>query len=34
MALSGSIFEKDKVVWHNWATKLGTAAAADKKPES
>ena len=34
MALSGSIFEKDKVVWHNWATKLGTAPAADKKPES
>jgi hypothetical protein len=34
MALSGPIFDKDKVVWHNWASKLGTAAAADKKPES
>lgn len=34
MALSTPIFEKDKVVWHNWASKLGTAAAADKKPES
>jgi hypothetical protein len=32
-ALSGPIFDKDKVVWHNWAMKLGTAAA-DKKPES
>jgi hypothetical protein len=34
MALAGSVFDKDKVVWHNWASKLGTAAAADKKPES
>jgi hypothetical protein len=34
MALSGPVFDKDKVVWHNWASKLGTAAAADKKPES
>lgn len=34
MALSQPIFDKDKVVWHNWATKLGTAAAADKKPDS
>jgi hypothetical protein len=34
MALSGPIFDKDKVVWHNWASKLGTAAAADKKPDS
>ena len=34
MALSGPIFDKDKVVWHTWASKLGTAAAADKKPES
>lgn len=34
MALSGPVFNKDKVVWHNWASKLGTAAAADKKPES
>lgn len=34
MALSGPIFDKDKVVWHNWASKLGTAAAEDKKPES
>lgn len=33
MALSQPIFDKDKVVWHNWATKLGTAAA-EKKPES
>lgn len=33
MALSGPIFNKDLVVWHNWASKLGTAAA-DKKPES
>ncbi|PYU28757.1 MAG: hypothetical protein DMG31_19250 [Acidobacteria bacterium] len=33
MALSGSVFDKDRVVWHNWASKLGTAAA-DKKPES
>ena len=34
MALGGPVFDKDKVVWHNWASKLGTAAAADKKPES
>jgi hypothetical protein len=34
MALSQTVFDKDKVVWHNWASKLGTAAAADKKPES
>jgi len=34
MALSGPIFDKDKVVWHNWASKLGTAAAAEKKPDS
>jgi hypothetical protein len=34
MALSSPIFDKDKVVWHNWASKLGTAAAADKKPDS
>ena len=34
MALAGPVFDKDKVVWHNWASKLGTAAAADKKPES
>ncbi len=34
MALSQPVFDKDKVVWHNWASKLGTAAAADKKPES
>src|SRR5260370_21059804 len=34
MALCGPVFDKDKVVWHNWASKLGTAAAADKKPES
>jgi hypothetical protein len=34
MALGGPIFNKDKLVWHNWASKLGTAAAADKKPES
>ena len=33
MALSGPVFDKDKVVWHNWASKLGSAAA-DKKPES
>jgi hypothetical protein len=33
MALGGPVFDKDKVVWHNWASKLGTAAA-DKKPES
>ena len=33
-ALSGPVFDKDKVVWHNWASKLGTAAAAEKKPES
>jgi hypothetical protein len=34
MALSGPVFDKDKLVWHNWASKLGTTAAADKKPES
>jgi hypothetical protein len=34
MALGGPVFDKDKVVWHNWASKLGTAAAAEKKPES
>jgi hypothetical protein len=34
MALAGPTFDKDKVVWHGWASKLGTAAAADKKPES
>ena len=34
MALGGPVFDKDKVVWHNWATKLGTAAAAEKKPDS
>lgn len=34
MALAGPVFDKDKVVWHNWASKLGTAAAADKKPDS
>jgi hypothetical protein len=34
MALGGPVFDKDKVVWHNWASKLGTAAAADKKPDS
>ena len=34
MALAGPVFDKDKVVWHNWASKLGTGAAADKKPES
>lgn len=34
MALAGPMFDKDKVVWHNWVSKLGTAAAADKKPES
>lgn len=33
MALAGPAFDKDKVVWHNWASKLGTAAA-EKKPES
>lgn len=34
MALGGPVFDKDKVVWHNWASKLGTAAAAEKKPDS
>jgi hypothetical protein len=34
MALSGPVFDKDKVVWHNWASKLGSAATAEKKPES
>jgi hypothetical protein len=34
MALAGPTFDKDKAVWHGWASKLGTAAAADKKPES
>ena len=34
MALSQPVFDKDKVVWHNWASKLGTAAAAEKKPDS
>jgi hypothetical protein len=34
MALGGPVFDKDKVVWHNWASKLGSAAAAEKKPES
>jgi hypothetical protein len=34
MALAGPTFDKDKVVWHGWASKLGTAAAAEKKPES
>lgn len=34
MALSGPVFDKDKVVWHNWASKLGSGAAAEKKPES
>jgi hypothetical protein len=34
MALAGPMFDKDKVVWHNWASKLGSAAPAEKKPES
>jgi len=34
MSLGGPVFDKDKVVWHNWASKLGTAAAAEKKPDS
>ncbi len=35
MALADPTFNKDKVVWHNWASKLGTdPAAADKKPQS
>jgi len=33
-ALSQPIFDKDKAVWHNWASKLGTTATAEKKPES
>ena len=33
-ALGGPVFEKDKLVWHNWASKLGSAATAEKKPES
>ena len=33
-ASAGPAFDKEKVVWHNWASKIGTAAAADKKPES
>jgi|SRR5215469_1341425 len=31
MALAGPVFDKDKVVWHNWASKIGTGAAAEKK---
>ena len=35
MALADPMFKKDTVVWHNWASKLGTGpAAAEKKPES
>ncbi len=35
MALAQPTFDKDKVVWHNWASKLGSAApAADKKPDT
>lgn len=35
MALAGPAFDKDKVVWHDWVSKLGTGpAAADKKPDS
>jgi hypothetical protein len=33
-SLAEPTFDKDKALWHGWASKLGTAAAADKKPES
>jgi hypothetical protein len=33
MSLAQPTFDKDKVVWHTWASKLSTAAA-EKKPES
>lgn len=40
MALADTTFKKDALVWHNWATKLGSGpattapAAADKKPDA
>lgn len=33
-ALGGPVFNKDKVVWHDWVSKLGSSAAAEKKPQS
>jgi hypothetical protein len=32
--LAEPTFDKDKAIWHGWASKLGTAAAAEKKPDS
>ena len=33
-ALAEPTFNKDKAVWHNWASKLSSGATAEKKPES